>query len=165
MIEQTNERERLYIGDVIPRGPNKGWIYCTRHCGKRGPQAFLVAPEDGGVMLWAEAMAYARRAEAEIPTLRELYAIHRNRNEPGLRGTFTAYSNRAEHSGTYEDGYYWSTNKASPWTGLVANFHSAIVFMGMSNISDESGAQSPHAVRLVRRLGGPCNNPMICCYS
>ena len=80
------------IGDVIADGPDKGWIYCETEA----KEPFLVAPKDSGIMMWLEALEYAAHQNAELPSLRHLDAMHRDRNAGALKGTFN------------ESGRYWS---------------------------------------------------------
>lgn len=87
----------LKTGDVIARGPNKGWIYCQ---GKE-VEPFLVAPNDSGVMKWRRAMKHAKREGMRLPTLSELQALYDARTVGALNGTFNL-------NGSTSAGWYWS---------------------------------------------------------
>ncbi len=100
---------RPNIGDVMPAGHKQaGWIYVgisrTTH------QPFYVAPKDSGVFKWKEAMAFAAKDGARVPSQDELDQIYEARNKGALKGTFNV-------TGSYPAGCYWSSRDsyASAW--------------------------------------------------
>ncbi len=93
------------IGDVMPAGhKHAGWIYAgisrTTH------QPFYVAPNDSGVFKWKEAMAFAAKDGARLPSQDELDQIYQARNKGALKGTFNL-------TGSDPAGWYWSSRDGS----------------------------------------------------
>lgn len=84
------------IGDTLKYGADKGWIYCET--ATREP--FLVEPKDSGVMRWRDAMTFALRRGAELPSRDQLKALYESQHEGKLKGSFN-------QSGAYPNGRYW----------------------------------------------------------
>jgi hypothetical protein len=99
------------VGDVMPEGhEHVGWIYggISKTTGK----PFYVAPKDSGVMQWQEAMDFAARSNASVPSREELNQIYQAGNEGALKGTFNT-------TGSFPAGWYWSSSqllKYGAWT-------------------------------------------------
>src|SRR5579872_667276 len=89
------------IGDKMAAGhPQAGWIYAG--ISKTTHQPFYVAPKDSGVFKWKEAMAFAAKDGARVPSQDELDQIYEARDKGGLKGTFN-------ETGSYPAGWYWSS--------------------------------------------------------
>jgi hypothetical protein len=91
------------IGDVMPTGhKHEGWIYAgiSLTTGK----TFYVASKDSGVFKWKEAMEFAARESARVPSSDELIQLYRAKNIGALKDTFDV-------SGSYPDEWYWSATE------------------------------------------------------
>ncbi len=89
------------IGDVMPAGHKQaGWIYAG--ISKTTHEPFYVAPKDSGVFKWKEAMAFAAKEGARVPSPDELDQIYEARNKAALKDTFNV-------TGSYPAGWYWSS--------------------------------------------------------
>src|SRR5438067_1767511 len=86
-LSSTASTEALEIGVVMPKGhEHPGWIYggISKTTGK----PFYIAPKDSGVMQWQQAMDFAARSNASVPSREELNQMYQARNEGALKGTF-----------------------------------------------------------------------------
>ncbi len=89
------------IGDVMPAWHKQaGWIYAG--ISKTTHQSFYVAPKDSGVFKWKEAMAFAAKDGARVPSEDELDQIYEARNKGALKDTFNV-------TGSGPAGWYWSS--------------------------------------------------------
>ncbi len=93
------------IGDVMPAGHKQaGWIYAG--ISKTTHEPFYVAPKDSGVFQWKEAMAFAAKHGARVPSQDELDQIYEARNKGALKDTFNV-------TGSNSAGWYWASRDDS----------------------------------------------------
>ena len=57
-------------------------------------------------MLWQEAMDFAARINASVPSREELNQMYQARNEGALKGTFNT-------TGSHPAGWYWSSSQTT----------------------------------------------------
>jgi hypothetical protein len=105
-LSSAASTEALKIGAVMPKGhEHAGWIYggISNTTGR----PFYVAPKDSGALLWQEAMDFAARSHASLPSSGELDQIYQARDEGALKGTFntTAFNT----TGGVLTALYWSS--------------------------------------------------------
>ena len=87
----------------MPEGhEHAGWIYGG--ISKTTNKPFYIAPKDLGVMRWQEAMDFAARSNASVPSREELNQMYEARNEGALKGTFNT-------TGSSPAGWYWSSSQ------------------------------------------------------
>jgi hypothetical protein len=111
-LSNTASPAALKVGDVMPEGhEHAGWIYGG--ISKTTDKPFYVASKGSGVMRWQEAMDFATRSNASVPSREELSQMYEARNEGALKGTFnTTGSNPAE--------WYWSSSRGNFFNGAWA---------------------------------------------
>ncbi len=102
------------IGDKMPEGhPNAGWIYAG--ISKTTHEPFYVAPKDSGVFQWKEAMAFAAKDGARVPSQDELGQIYEARNKGALKDTFNV-------TGSIPACWYWSSSQSYVTTAWAQRF-------------------------------------------
>ena len=106
--------DALKVGDVMPEGhEHAGWIYGG--ISKTTSKPFYIAPKDSGVMLWEEAMDFAARSNASVPSREELNQIYEARNEGALKCTFNT-------AGSHPAGWYWSSSQDGKYYAWAQRF-------------------------------------------
>ena len=91
------------IGDAMPVGhPHAGWIYAG--ISETTQRAFYAAPADSGMFSWDDAVAFAVREGARLPTTEELNQLYHSRHEGAFRGAFTEMRLAATN-------WYWSSSQ------------------------------------------------------
>lgn len=124
----------LEIGDVMPEGhEHAGWIYggISRTTNK----PFYIAPKDSGAMLWQEAMDFAARIHASLPSSEELNQMYQARNEGALKATFNT-------TGSFPAGWYWSSSQSYDYSAWAQRFSDGLQY--------DSGKFVASSLRLVR---------------
>jgi Protein of unknown function (DUF1566) len=127
----------LKIGDVMPEGhEHAGWIYGG--VSKTTNKPFYIAPRDSGVMRWRDAMDFAARSNADLPSREELNQIYiyRVRNEGALKDSFNT-------TGSNPAGGYWSSSQNGKCHAWIQRFSDGFQYYF------NKGNQS--SLRLVRR--------------
>jgi hypothetical protein len=101
--EQTHKFTALKIGEIMPKGDrNAGWIYGGLSATTKAP--FYIAAKDSGVFEWSEAMKYATKQNARLPSEEELDQLYYLKGKRALKGTFNV-------SGSEPRGWYFSSTQ------------------------------------------------------
>jgi hypothetical protein len=102
---------KLKAGDVMPAGhPHAGWIYVGISDTTGKP--LYAASKDSGVFKWKEAMAFAAKEKASLPTEAELDQLYKAKDVGAFKGTFNV-------SGSDPAGWYWSATEDRVYAGVA----------------------------------------------
>jgi hypothetical protein len=104
----------LKVGDLMPEGhDHAGWVYGG--ISRTTSKPFYIAPKDSGVMQWQEAMHFAARSNASLPSSDELDQMYKARNEGALKGTFNT-------TGSILASWYWSSAQDRVFVAYAQRF-------------------------------------------